>query len=325
LAYISWKYVEKPFRTKNQVSSYKLAIFGFSGSVIFITIGLAGHFSNGFNGYYNENRLTQEYIEEKLKVNHGLSRDCDGVSSFLPECKTSAEPEILIWGDSHAMHLVQGVLASNPNAKVVQITKSVCGPFFGVAPITPKYSVSWAQDCLQFTEDVLELLEGNNSIKYAVVSSPFYQYLYAENKLLYPNGNIESANVNSMMIHLVKTLDKLKAMGIAPVVFSPPPANGMDLGRCLAKAEWNGLDLDNCNFVRSDMSKARKEVYQLLEKIEKSYRVVRLDDFICQNDFCKTHFDDVWIYRDKGHLSYEGSIKLGKRHDFYKLITEGER
>ncbi len=146
LAYLSWRYIERPFRKKGGVSRQTIFVFAIIGSVVFIVIGLAGHMTNGFGGRTTKNGITLQSIEEKLKVNHGLNNGCEGTFTLSPNCRTSDEPEIVIWGDSFAMHLVKGIMASNPDARIIQMTKSVCGPFFDIAPIVePTYTVSWAQ------------------------------------------------------------------------------------------------------------------------------------------------------------------------------------
>ena len=52
LAYLSWRYIEKPFRTKSIFSRKAIFTLSFIGSVLFITVGLAGHFSNGFEDFW---------------------------------------------------------------------------------------------------------------------------------------------------------------------------------------------------------------------------------------------------------------------------------
>ena len=52
LAYLSWRYIEKPFRTKSISSRKTIFTLSFIGSVLFITVGLAGHFSNGFEDFW---------------------------------------------------------------------------------------------------------------------------------------------------------------------------------------------------------------------------------------------------------------------------------
>lgn len=324
LAYLSWRFVEKPFREKRRVSRKSIFAFAATGSAVFIVIGLTGYMTEGFGGRSTKSGLTLQSIEEKWKGNHGLSDTCDDSFTLSHDCRTSEEPEILVWGDSFAMHLVPGIMASNPDAKIIQMTKSVCGPFFDVAPvIRSKYPVSWAQGCLEFSGKVREWLRANNTVKYVVVSSVFSQYLSKDNTLLFRNGDLVKANSDLAAKEFEKTLGELESMGITPVIFSPPPANGVDLGRCLARAAWIGLSLDKCNFRVDELTQNHLDVYSFLETIRENYRVVHLDNLICDSSLCKTHFGTTFIYRDSGHLSREGSAELGRKNDFYKMIVDG--
>lgn len=320
-AYLSWQYVEQPFRSKGRFD--RKAIFSYSliGSAIFMVIGLGGIITNGFDGRFENHQI--ELLNQKLKVNYGLSQTCDETFTLSADCQTDNSPEILIWGDSYAMHLVQGIMASNPDAKIIQMTKSVCGPFFDLAPISlPKYPATWAKDCLGFTAQIREWLKEQKTIKFAVLSSPFLQYLHPQNSLLLRNGEISPIDIELVTKEFEKTLNELKDMGITPVIFSPPPANGIDLGGCLKKAEWFGSDLNNCNFEITEMSQNTIDAYNFLKKFEDNYSVIFLDDFICTETQCLTHLDHIFIYRDPGHLSHEGSATLGEKYNFYKLITE---
>ena len=322
LAYLSWRYVEMPFRNRETVSRKLIFSFAVIGSVVFIVIGLVGHLADGFDDRVNNNGLTLKSIEKKLTVNYGLSHTCDGDFTLSPDCRTSDEPEIVVWGDSYAMHLVKGIMASNPDAKIIQMTQSACGPFFDIAPVTPTLPLSRGKSCLEFTEKVREWLQANTTVKYAVVSSPFSHYFSQDTKFLLRSDDLVPTNLDLATKELKKTLDELEAMGISPIVFSPPPANGLNLGQCLAKAEWTGVNLDACNFQVDKMSEARVNVYKFLEKIQTNYRVVRLDKLICENSLCVTHFDSTFVFRDDGHFSLEGSAEAGKRNNFYRMIVD---
>lgn len=324
LAYLSWKYVESPFRAKGKIG--RKAIFRFSeiGLIMFVAVGMAGYKTNGFMNRPTKNQLTAISLEEKRAVNFGLSASCEGTFTLSPDCRTSDEPEILVWGDSYAMHLVQGIMASNPDARIIQMTKTSCGPFFDIAPvIDPQYPVSWAQGCLEFTGKVRAWLKENTTVKYAVLSSPFQAYISGDNQLLFRNDDLEDATISIAIKEFAETLDELKSMGITPVIFSPPPKNGLDLGRCLAHAEWMGFDLDQCDFGTNEISQHSQDSYRFLENFADNYLVIRLDSFICDLSLCKTHAGSTFIYRDTGHLALEGSALLGKKYDFYGIIVQG--
>lgn len=319
LAYLSYRYIEKPFRTKGTFSRKQVFSYSIIGSLAFITIGLAGYLTNGFDGRV----INGVFPAHKLKVNHGLSETCEGEFTLSPDCRTDDKPEILIWGDSYAMHLVQGIVASKPDAKIIQMTKSVCGPFFDIAPVNePKYPVSWGKDCLEFTAKVRIWLKGNDTVKYAVLSSPFHQYLSKNSQLLLRSGELISADTELVAKEFEKTLYELKQQGITPIVFSPPPSTGFNIGGCLAKTEWRGMSLDNCNFENREFSQKYLLADELLKLIDKNHSVVFLRDLICDDTRCRAHFDNIFLFRDSGHFSHEGSAALGEKFDFYRMIVE---
>lgn len=137
-------------------------IFGFSAaaSVAFIAIGASGVVSNGFEQNAIQSNLTLDSIDKRWRINAGLDLKCTETFNLSDACNTSDKPEIMIWGDSYAMHLVKGIMASKPDAKIIQMTKYVCGPFTNIAPIIePHYPVGWASECIDFNQQVQQWLE----------------------------------------------------------------------------------------------------------------------------------------------------------------------
>ncbi|GAA0413078.1 acyltransferase family protein [Cocleimonas flava] len=323
LAYLSWRFIEKPFRTKGVFN--RKQIFGLSAtaSAAFIAIGVSGVASNGFEQRAIQSNLTMDAIDKRWRVNAGLDLKCTETFNLSDECNTSDKPQIIIWGDSYAMHLVKGIMASKPDAKIIQMTKYVCGPFTNIAPIIePHYPVGWAKECLDFNQQVQQWLVKNDSVKYAVLSSPFSQYLAEGSEVLLANGERAPANRALITKEFENTLEALVNIGIKPIVFSPPPANGINLGRCLTRADWKGKALDACNFNKDKMLDIRQTVYEFLDTIEDKYQVVRLDDYMCESQECNTHIDSTYLFRDEGHLSHEGTALLGKKYNFYETIVE---
>jgi peptidoglycan/LPS O-acetylase OafA/YrhL len=151
LAYFSWRFVEAPFRNKSLISRRRVFLFSLVGSFLFVCVGLFGQLTDGkFYGRINGPIFD---LDRRVNVNQGLSIDCEGDYNVSPNCSTSDKPEVLLWGDSYAMHLAQGFLASNPSIGLVQKTVSVCGPFIGIAPTNAKYVRSWAEKCLARSEE----------------------------------------------------------------------------------------------------------------------------------------------------------------------------
>jgi peptidoglycan/LPS O-acetylase OafA/YrhL len=53
LAYLSWRYVEQPFRTRQHFSRRQVFTMAACASAAMLAIGLSGHFSRGFADRYD--------------------------------------------------------------------------------------------------------------------------------------------------------------------------------------------------------------------------------------------------------------------------------
>ena len=318
LATITWHFVEAPFRDRQRFTQKHVFIFAaFVGSVL-LSVGLAGHFANGFPTL-NADRAAASVLEAKLSVNYGLSSDCEDKFTLSRNCRTSDTPEVAVWGDSFAMHLVDGLLAANPNIKLIQFTKSVCGPILGLAPLNSIYPEASSKGCLDFNNSVIAWLASSKGVKYVVLSSPFMQYTNSQpGNYLYTTQIIQPTNKRLLASKFLSTLAVLKIHGIIPIVISPPPnfgdKIGDDIGRCLYRTAMIKSSLHRCDFPKKRYDIYQRDVFNLLKIVEKQYKVVWLSDFICHGSICLASQNGIFIYRDGGHLSHEGSKLIGQRY-----------
>lgn len=314
-AYLTWKYVETPFREKtrfNRADIFRLAVIS---SAIVIGIGVTGILNDGFGNRTAPNGMSFSRLSLITKANYGLSRTCDyDKLMLLDECQTNNAPEILVWGDSYAMQFVPGILASNPDAGIIQMTQAACGSIVGIDQ--SRYPV-YHDDCINFNDDVLAWLEDNPSVKYVVLGSRYSHFLDTDHYFSIGN-EVVPADGAIALTQLRKTLELITGMGIKPIVFEPLPANGEDIGNCLLKQAFY-FDAIDCRVEVSVYRESR--VPWLLGEIEKDYAVVWLSKLLCGTEFCKSELDGTFIYSDAGHLSIEGSEYLGTKMDFYTLIT----
>ena len=314
LSVVTWKYVETPFRRGNRISRSALVRFSISGSALMLSVGLLGTLTNGFSRL-NEERSAASTLQDKVRINHGLSDICENRFTLATECRTHNQPEVIVWGDSYAMHLVDGILAKVPDVKLIQMTKSVCGPILDLAPVTAKFPREWALGCLEFNREVFAWLARQKSVKVAVVSSPFFQYLDPRNRYLTDAG-MSDVDSRVAVKAFLDTLDKLESIGVTPIVISPPPAMGMDIGRCLVKAAYFDVDSSICDFSRVQADRYRPSVVEYLKLVERRHRVIWLDQTMCDSRTCRTAAGDLFLYRDEEHLSHEGSRNIGESFEF---------
>lgn len=318
LAVLSWKYVETPFRDKSKFPRKKIFQYAAVSTAVIIGIGVVGFVGNGFGNRVAPNGLTYAEIDEISQGNFGLGRNC-GEDEPIDRCETSTSPEILVWGDSYAMHLIPGILASNPDAEIVQMTLSMCGPLLDSAIMNYAHPVSWSEYCNDFNDNVIEWIKQNPNIKYVVLGSPFRQYFVGANKMLI-NGELVPTDYDTVVDQFRKTLATLPEIGVTPVIFAPPPTNGDDIYNCFVSNVYS-LGQKDCRITLDDYLIHQKTVIRFLKEFEDDYQVVWMSQTLCEDGFCDVEQDGVFIYRDTGHLSIEGSSYLGTKMDFYGIIT----
>lgn len=319
LAYLSWKFIEAPFKNKLLINRGFIFSLFIVGSSLFISFGLYGQLTEGKLAGRTA-ALHTDIIENRLRTNHGLGIECEGNFNSSPNCTTSPQPEVLLWGDSYAMHLAPGFISSNPSIRMIQKTASQCGPFLGISRLIPSNGKLWSEKCLSINKKVFEYLKSTPSIKYVAMSSPFSGYVNEDATVLTEDGRVLQGK-NVALYYMRDTITKLRQIGKTPVIFSPPPQNSKNIGRCLLKASLFHENKKLCDFPLSDATEHQANVWRFLKEISKDVKVVNFSDYLCDKIICRASLGEVFIYRDDGHLSYEGSSYLGAKMNFYQTLT----
>lgn len=315
LAWATLKYVEQPFRKRtNPFPSTRGRVFALSGGVgaVFLAVGLSGHFGEGFE-WRTRGDVDFASLDERLIVNHGLHRDCEDNFNNSPNCFTSHTATVLLWGDSFAMHLAQGIVESEQSVGLQQHTLSSCAPILGVAQVDNWQTEDWANSCMDFNQDVLEWLKNNQQVELVILSSPFSGVL--SGKILTDGSDILTGNAMDYVAQrLLETVNLIRKAGAVVIIVSPTPSSGWDNGQCLIRSVFFGVVETICDFALD----VETDAYKLLQTVENEVAVYWLNENICAEDVCDVMQDGVFIYRDGGHLSKEGSAYLGVKFDWIK-------
>lgn len=156
LGYVSWKYVETPFRVKSKVSRQQVFSLVGVASSLFLALGLAGHFSSGFvdrldpkaaaylahfdlryptwnyyktSGWIQNFRIECDYYDVSKQW---AGRTTQLPKSIEPSCHTRDPKKshaIFLWGDSHAQQFYIGLKKNLPDSwQILQIASSGCRP-----------------------------------------------------------------------------------------------------------------------------------------------------------------------------------------------------
>ena len=318
LGYALYRYVELPVRRADIVLSRNAVAAAVAASLVPVALALV--LTRGSSAELNYANIR--------RVNHGFSRACEFDSKFMAKsvCRSSDDPKILVWGDSFAMHLVPGI-ALTSKIGVIQATKSVCGPFVGLAPFnTGDYPRDFAERCLLFNQSVLDYLAMTPAIEVVVLSSAFGQYLNASAlgrefhtlRVVDGRSEVRDPGISEAIEVMRETVLKIRSLGKRVVVVAPPPSSDFDIGVCLERKAGGKLifGADNgCQIAVSAYHLHHALVLTFLARLprEAGVDVVGFDDFLCSPDSCPTELEGTFIYRDGGHFSVDGSRLIAER------------
>lgn len=260
-------------------------------------------------------------IELEFGVNRGLNDSCDKFfdlqTDFCEKAQDSIEDSgdletVVVWGDSHAMHLAQGIAASaGPGTKVIQFTRSLCAPIANVAWVDSERDEAWANSCMEHNQDVLDFLQESHEGTSVVLGFSIYNFS-SSNQYVDIAGNIIDGK--QALGEIKATLKNLQSMNVEYRVVLSPPRSGYNIGECLMRAKTIGRPTQECDFELD--SDHRSTLLEPLSDLGRNGNFIDLADYICENGLCDASREGVSLYRDHGHLSKSGSRYLGKTYEW---------
>lgn len=299
LAYLSWRYIEEPFRKKlifknNKNIYFVLLVVG----LMLIIIGLYGYKSNGGLGRYSGDRKIilgfQFYNYENVLRRHTCFMEPENTYlDFKKECfGVGSNSASLIWGDSYAAASSYGLRQSRTD--VIQLTASACPPVIDTQFIK-------RPQCNSINNFVKEKI---GQLKPAII------YLQA-NWVDYRKENaVESLSKTLEFIKKISPKSKIIIVGSTPIW---DPTLPVFLFR-------NRLELEGDTYV--EMPKYRE--LKLIDKKLKSLADVNEVEFMsaldrmCISSKCLVAYRYKGDYSlssyDGGHLTEAGSLFLWKNN-----------
>lgn len=306
LAVCLYAVVERPLRKTPAAAGSKLIALSAVGVLLAIWSGSVGAQAAGGS---------IDWAFER-RPNHGLSIECEFEGAFdpRPQCMTSAQPNLLVWGDSVAMQYVAGIVAGlSGTSGLVQATMSTCGPILDVSPVySGRLGEAWALKCMAFNESVVNWAVAQPKLTHIVMAARFFHYVESGQKLLTRRG-VRPQAVAVTKPYLVDTIGRLQAAGKKVVIVAPPPDEGFDVGACIERL-LRGKSIGrraNCDIDRRAYEVLNREVIALLRAAPVS--VLWPSDLLCDRVRCAVMLDGQPIYRDAAHLSYRGSVLFARR------------
>lgn len=136
LAYLSWRFVETPFRDRRKYSRGRIFLMGAAASVALGAVGTVGYYGVlrpvSYRSAVVRRMMSYDDYDPDPSFRTGICFYENGQAHFKPLCVDKAS-RYLVWGDSHAAGIYYGLaqVERESGRPLSQITTSACPPDLG--------------------------------------------------------------------------------------------------------------------------------------------------------------------------------------------------
>lgn len=321
LAYLSWRFVETPLRSRAAVSPTTMFCGSIAVGAVLCVLGALGWAYNGFPSRIN----LPQGIEASIARSERLAEcfDITGLHEVDNWTCTLGNPDrppsFLVFGDSHGLSLLD---AFDSAARQTGVSgefsgASGCTPFLGVYALRNDQK---SKNChvansrlLQYANDL--------QVAHVILVARWTYYTDAgytgSDRLSYiarsPNGPRNRAESRAAFEHgLVTTLQAYKEAGIGLTLITQVPQQVTDPMLAYAQAYRSSSDPANTIFMLSVTRQQHRELQGFVEDLFELYDASVLDftDILCEDGFCPIGTSDTSYYFDNDHLSLAGADRL---------------
>jgi peptidoglycan/LPS O-acetylase OafA/YrhL len=321
LAYLSWRYVEAPFRKGAWTASRSLAGGGLS-LLAMVAVGAVLYLGGGLPW-----RVSPEVVQAEAagRIEMPAGGHCDPQQD-KPACRLGpqGEPRWWLWGDSHAGSFAPAIDAAGQPARLV--SKPACPPLLGVEVVQEEGGRG--PQCAAFNEAALAEIARHPETEQVVLAARWT--LHAEStrfgdetggrRFLVAEGAQKLSVSNSRRVlsqGLRRTLERLQQVlpRARVLLVGPVPELGFDAPQCRARALLFGRSPSRCESVLQSEVESRQQVVDgLLEEVAAAFPAVTLfrpASRLCDGQRCAASQDSTLLYVDDDHLSPAGAALLG--------------
>ena len=329
-AYISWKFVEMPFRSSSKISRLQVFKFAIIGSLLFAVLGCYGLMGNKI---FIRLRLVEDRLFKVIDIHHGSTRDPQVATDMQvkkPDVKYTDKNFIVI-GDSHGEHLLSGILSITTGI-VQNYTSDGCIPFRNVDRFDFRMVPG---KCAKGVSAVLDEVIQSDPEAIVVLSSMGPVYLDGVTFKGKGSDRVTGLGVEYIpdrsvtdryevfRIGLRQTLAELSKLSKAQVVFAfdvpelgidygcNRPPNEMGPGAEMIRHPVSNMDIQSCFVLRAEYDERVAAYKKLVLTVVSDFPKVRIFDpalAFCNQNLCQGYDPRYgFLYRDYDHLSDSGS------------------
>lgn len=343
LAFLTWKFVETPFRNKTIVTRKQVFWFGVLGSLFFISVGLVGVVNKGFEKRFNMPTslsssfwFTQRADECFDKPNLYNNDDwlCDlgikamGVKPTNTHSTENAKPAFVVFGDSHSKSLMDAFDQAALQADIYGVYSGIsdCTPFLGIYILRSDQA---QVGCHLVNQRVFDYVKAHEIKKvfliarWSVNTDGGYDGAEATWLGVTKNGKRERAlSRKAFEAGLKQTAATYASIGAQLYLVEQVPQQTFNVKDLYYKIYASKIDVNDPQKIAErirELSVSKQQHLQLQSFVSSLFEqyaqagqlnLINFDDILCDSEKCLIGTDKHSYYVDNNHLSTTGGRML---------------
>ncbi len=319
LAWVSWRFVETPFRGKagglrfSRGQIFRLSGIGICSCAIlafaiFISDGIAGRVPKAAQIAFNEATPMSD-----LEMSCRKANPVDGKGCLLGSSNT--QRSVALWGDSHAGAWIPGidVWMRDIGVSGTAFIRSACPPLLG----HERFNDPGQAGCLSWNEDVLDTLV-KNDVSTVILAARWPLSYYGTRvapergkplRMGLRSGNVTLEGPAAMRASLENTVRALRVAGKQVIIIGSVPEIGWSVPEKYLDKAFFGTGYGYTNPPWSKVEGRNTPVDKLLSDVSEASgaKFLPVAPYFC-GKACLTEVNGHLLYRDDDHLSEMGSV-----------------
>ncbi|PYD09149.1 MULTISPECIES: acyltransferase family protein [Pseudomonas syringae group] len=328
LAWLSWRFVEQPFRKAGTFNRRQIFTTAGAASTLFIALGLVGYVNNGFPQRFAVDPELHQAFADPL-IRDKCDQPLDGKSGNVDFClfglaDKEAVPDMALFGDSHSEALLStfDAAARDQGRTLAHIGLGGCLPLLGVDVANGNYA---AGVCEALAEREFEYVK-QQRIKKVVLVARWTLYTgddYSERTMstyfLTSRADPEKSRETSRRVFsqaLEHTIEAYRSIGAEVFIIAQVPQQMINPESLYYRLARDASEDDAQALQRVSELSVPVEKHDLLQRFtrqlflrasqSKHISLITLDDAFCKDRQCLIG-DLHSYYKDFNHLNARGA------------------
>ncbi len=320
LAYLSWKYVETPFRKKHIITSDKIFKYTYVSIAFFFAVSVITHISDGF-----EQRFPDSIFSDTIEISPKRNKCHTKGNDYLkPADACRYFGENISWaslGDSHSVELAYSL------AKGLEATgKGLVDLGFSGCPPGLLFEAK-RKGCSKWLKEAVAHIEQDTNIRNVMLTFRHSSHLHGQQLNAFPDvPDVDTAEIFSDTFRasfkgdakelywksFSEIISRLLESDKTVYIIYPVPELPTHIGNAITPFSvfGGGLMFDLKKMTTADYYQRRTEfITQKLDSLPygENLHAIRPFEILCDGEYCPAVKEGKALYFDDDHLSPSGA------------------